>query len=185
MEYKDFLVTDDGTTITAYMAVAMFKMAGMDIKPLKKVFGWVRSNPPDRDFNKLSEIGLAEGHIRKGETKWFLTKHGKETVKWLNDSVDAKTAEIMAIKATFSGKSLSEKLDGNYYHIDNETSSQFKEDLFIDFGVSDNPLREMAFRIAWENGHANGYNEVMNCFVDIAAIILEADRLIKEAGNKK
>jgi hypothetical protein len=185
MDYQDFLVTDNGISVTGSVATALFEIAKLDKNDLKGVFGWISKKTTTHAFNRLSELGLAEGHIRKGETKWYLTKLGKETVKWINSKIEEKTAEITAVKASFSDKTFQEKLDGNYYCIDDKTSSEFKEDLFKGFGVNDNPLREKAFLIAWDNGHSSGYSEVKNCFYDLADLILEADRLIKEAGKVK
>ena len=46
----------------------------------------------------------------------------------------------------------------------------FKQDLFNDLGIADNPKREKLFSIAWENGH--GYSEVYNEAIDLVDLIV-------------
>jgi hypothetical protein len=48
---------------------------------------------------------------------------------------------------------------------------EFVNDLFEEFGVSDNPKRYKAFHLAWEKGHANGLEEVYNEFYDLVELI--------------
>ena len=48
---------------------------------------------------------------------------------------------------------------------------EFENDLFDEFGVSDNPKRHKCFSLAWENGHAHGYSEVYNHFGDYVELI--------------
>jgi hypothetical protein len=48
---------------------------------------------------------------------------------------------------------------------------EFKNDLFEEFGVSDNPKRNKCFDLAWEHGHPSGYEEVYNYFGDFVDLI--------------
>jgi len=48
----------------------------------------------------------------------------------------------------------------------------FKQDLFIDLGIQDNPKREKLFEIAWNMGHSSGYSEVYNYAREIADLIV-------------
>lgn len=48
---------------------------------------------------------------------------------------------------------------------------EFKNDLFEEFGVSDNPKRFKCFDLAWEHGHSSGYEEVYNYFCDFVDLI--------------
>jgi hypothetical protein len=48
---------------------------------------------------------------------------------------------------------------------------EFVNDLFEEFGVTDNPKRHKAFHLAWEKGHANGLEEVYNEFYDLVELI--------------
>jgi hypothetical protein len=50
-------------------------------------------------------------------------------------------------------------------------AQEFEDDLFDEFGVSDNPKRYKCFSLAWENGHAHGYSEVYNHFSDYVELI--------------
>jgi hypothetical protein len=50
---------------------------------------------------------------------------------------------------------------------------EFINDLFEEFGVSDNLKRHKAFDLAWEKGHAYGFSEVYSEFSDIVELIKE------------
>ena len=50
-------------------------------------------------------------------------------------------------------------------------AQEFQDDLFYEFGVSDNPKRHKCFDLAWENGHAHGHSEVYNHFSDYVELI--------------
>jgi NifU-like protein involved in Fe-S cluster formation len=50
-------------------------------------------------------------------------------------------------------------------------AQEFEDDLFDEFGVSDNPKRHKCFNLAWENGHAHGLREVYNYFGDYVELI--------------
>lgn len=47
----------------------------------------------------------------------------------------------------------------------------FKADLFEEFGVSDNPKRELCYVIAYRSGHSHGYSEIYAEFSDIVELI--------------
>jgi hypothetical protein len=40
--------------------------------------------------------------------------------------------------------------------------NEFKQDLFEELGITDNPKREKLFEKAWEKGHSDGYNSVLS-----------------------
>lgn len=48
---------------------------------------------------------------------------------------------------------------------------EFQQDLFEDYGVSDNPKRFKCFTLAWERGHSSGYSEVHGVFGDLVELI--------------
>lgn len=47
----------------------------------------------------------------------------------------------------------------------------FKDCLFEEFGVTNNPKREKCFSLAWEHGHSSGFNEVYNYFSEFVELI--------------
>lgn len=47
----------------------------------------------------------------------------------------------------------------------------FKQDLFVEFDVVDNPKAEQAYAIAWQEGHWAGYQEVYGEFEKIVELI--------------
>ena len=52
-------------------------------------------------------------------------------------------------------------------------SQQFQDDLFEEFGVSDNPKRFKCFEIAWSRGHSYGLEEVYSHFSDYVELIMD------------
>lgn len=48
----------------------------------------------------------------------------------------------------------------------------FKEDLFKELGISDNPKREKLFELAWERGHSSGYESVYSEANELVDLIL-------------
>lgn len=53
----------------------------------------------------------------------------------------------------------------------NRLTELFKNDLFQEFGVQNNPKREKAWLIAWDKGHAMGFSEVYSEFSDLVELI--------------
>lgn len=49
----------------------------------------------------------------------------------------------------------------------------FKQDLFEDFSISDNPKREKLYSIAYDKGHSYGYSEIYNVACDLVELIKE------------
>lgn len=86
-----------------------------------------------------------------------------------------------------------EKLDSGYYssklpwpsHKDPERAAkrqayqadvarlreEFKQDMAKSYGVENHPKVEVAFRIAWDHGHGNGYTEVDSYFSELAELL--------------
>jgi hypothetical protein len=58
-----------------------------------------------------------------------------------------------------------------YKEEDKRICNQFKQDLFKEFDVKDNPKADLCFSKAWEVGHAWGYGEVYNHFQDLVELI--------------
>lgn len=52
-----------------------------------------------------------------------------------------------------------------------ECDEAFELALYDEYGVSNNPKREKAFRIAWQEGHSSGYSEVETYFEEMAELI--------------
>ena len=48
---------------------------------------------------------------------------------------------------------------------------EFKDDLFADYGVTDNPKKFKCFELAWDNSHSCGLEEVYNYFGDLVQLI--------------
>lgn len=48
---------------------------------------------------------------------------------------------------------------------------EFKADLLQAYGVTGNPKSDMAFSLAWEQGHSCGYSEVAIVFADLVELI--------------
>lgn len=59
------------------------------------------------------------------------------------------------------------------YNYETMTSNfdQFKNDLFEELSITDNPKRELLFQKAWELGHSSGYSEVYLYACDLVDLI--------------
>jgi hypothetical protein len=58
-----------------------------------------------------------------------------------------------------------------YREEEQKLHEEFVNDLFEDYGVTDNPKRFKCFQLAWEQGHAYGLEEVYNKFDDLVELI--------------
>ncbi len=52
-----------------------------------------------------------------------------------------------------------------------ELNDKFKEELFKDLCIEDNPKRDLLFQKAWDSGHASGWHEVWNHAVELVDLI--------------
>ena len=48
---------------------------------------------------------------------------------------------------------------------------QFKQDLFKEYSVINNPKADKCFAMAWERGHSSGYESVANEFDELVELI--------------
>ena len=48
---------------------------------------------------------------------------------------------------------------------------RFREDLFKELGIENNPKRDELFGIAWEMGHSSGFSEVYYIATDLVRLI--------------
>lgn len=60
---------------------------------------------------------------------------------------------------------------GIYQQEENRLYNLWKSDLYSEYEVTNNPKVEQAFQLAWDYGHACGYEEVERYFMDFAELI--------------
>jgi hypothetical protein len=102
--------------------------------------------------------------------------YDKGVVLWSGPTWEKDKAEL---KEEYPNAVIQEVLDEEGYKAHQKQSGEethklyeeFVNDLFEEFGVSDNPKRYMAFHLAWEKGHVNGLEEVYNEFYDLVDLI--------------
>lgn len=58
-----------------------------------------------------------------------------------------------------------------YHAAEQEVYDKFKNDLFADLGIADNPRRHVLFDKAWERGHSSGLSEIYNVASDLVELI--------------
>ena len=100
----------------------------------------------------------------KGECLW-------SGFHWIKDKAE--------LKEEYPNALIQEVLDEEAYraHLKeyNDESAklhrEFRDDLFEDYGVSDNPKRFKCFELAWEHGHSSGLEEVYGYFGDLVVLI--------------
>ena len=102
--------------------------------------------------------------------------YDKGVVLWSGPNWEKDKAEL---KEEYPNALIQEVLDEEAYraHLKeyNDESAklhrEFRDDLFEDYGVSDNPKRFKCFELAWEHGHSSGLEEVYGYFGDLAVLI--------------
>ena len=86
---------------------------------------------------------------------------------------------VSKLKEVYPNAVIQEVLDEDAYKAKRKQYSdesaklykEFQNDLFEDYGVSDNPKRFKCFDLAWEHGHSSGLEEVYNYFGDFVELI--------------
>ena len=102
--------------------------------------------------------------------------YDKGVVLWSGPTGEKDKAEL---KEEYPNALIQEVLDEEAYraHLKeyNDESAklhrEFRDDLFEDYGVSDNPKRFKCFELAWEHGHSSGLEEVYGYFGDLVVLI--------------
>ena len=102
--------------------------------------------------------------------------YDKGVVLWSGPNWEKDKAEL---KEEYPNALIQEVLDEEAYraHLKeyNDESAklhrEFRDDLFEDYGVSDNPKRFKCFELAWEHGHSSGLEEVYGYFGDFVELI--------------
>lgn len=69
-------------------------------------------------------------------------------------------------------------------------AEEFKKDLFADLGIENHPMRGKLYKLAWDDGHPSGFQEVYNCacnLVDLIeipprAVLVTPDAIINGGG---
>ena len=100
----------------------------------------------------------------KGECLW-------SGFHWIKDKAE--------LKEEYPNALIQEVLDEDAYKARRKEYSdesaklyqEFQNDLFEDYGVSDNPKRFKCFELAWEHGHSSGLEEVYGYFGDLVVLI--------------
>jgi hypothetical protein len=59
----------------------------------------------------------------------------------------------------------------DYHAAPNVREEEFIKDLFEEFGVTNNPKKELCYSIAYDIGHAYGFSEIYNKFYDLVELI--------------
>jgi len=102
--------------------------------------------------------------------------YDKGVVLWSGPNWEKDKAEL---REEYPNALIQEVLDEEAYraHLKeyNDESAklhrEFRDDLFEDYGVSDNPKRFKCFELAWEHGHSSGLEEVYGYFGDLVVLI--------------
>ena len=102
--------------------------------------------------------------------------YDKGVVLWSGPNWEKDKAEL---KEEYPNALIQEVLDEEAYraHLKeyNDESAklhrEFRDDLFEDYGVSDNPKRFKCFELAWEHRHSSGLEEVYGYFEDLVVLI--------------
>ena len=102
--------------------------------------------------------------------------YDKGVVLWSGPTWEKDKAEL---KEEYPNALIQEVLDEDAYkarrqEYDVESAKldrEFQNDLFEDYGVSDNPKRFLCYQLAWEHGHSSGLADIYGYFGDFVELI--------------
>jgi hypothetical protein len=129
------------------------------------------------DYHELKEKGTFVNGVPYPNKSDFKAYHVYKNGTVLGFAVSKeKTNELAKI---YDKLLLSEVFDKEGYDLArNEWQAEnqrihllFQRTLFEEFGVANNPKREACFQLAWEHGHASGFEEVYNYFSEFVELI--------------
>lgn len=63
------------------------------------------------------------------------------------------------------------KIKKRYYAEDKRIHEKFKNDLFDELGIQNNPKKDVLYDLAWEYGHSSGFSDVYNYACDFVCLI--------------
>lgn len=100
----------------------------------------------------------------KGECLWSGPTWEKDKAELKEEYPNALIQEVLDEDA-YKARSKEYNEERSKLHL------EFQNDLFEDYGVSDNPKRFKCFELAWERGHSSGLEEVDGYFGDFVELI--------------
>jgi hypothetical protein len=116
----------------------------------------------DNDFRKLSFPR------KKDYTSYIFYKGGFV----LGTSQDPDAYPEAGAKEKFFEEKLFQKDLDEAHRLMSLIDHRFKEWLFQTLKISDNPKKEILYRIAYERGHSSGFREVYNEALDLVELIV-------------
>jgi hypothetical protein len=73
------------------------------------------------------------------------------------------------------------ELKRQWWEEEGRINTQFRSDLEEEYGMTNHPIKDQLFALAWEQGHGSGYSEVVNYYEDFRlALIVPMNAYIKE-----
>lgn len=103
-------------------------------------------------------------------TKYNAYKNGEVRMNCDRDEADLSKNDNWLIETVFDKDSYNFAHKA-YRENENLMYKKFKEALFEEYGVSENPKRDMAFDMAWDREHAYGYHDVVSYFSELVELI--------------
>lgn len=88
---------------------------------------------------------------------------------------NATAAEVMAYAKAYqeweNAMPAFRELEIKWRNDMNERETEFRNDLFAEYDVTDNPKRIRCYEIAYERGHSAGSSEIRNEFAELVELI--------------
>ena len=102
----------------------------------------------------------------KGECLW-------SGFHWIKDKAELKEEYPNALIQEVLDEEAYRARSKEYNEERSKLHQEFQNDLFEDYGVTDNHKRFKCFELAWEHGHSSGLEEVDGYFGDFVELIKE------------
>ena len=78
--------------------------------------------------------------------------------------------EKEAIEKERKKKDMLSTIVKEYQEESNRLAEIFKQDVFKDLGIEDNPKREKLLEIAYREGHSGGFSEIYSQMIDLVEL---------------
>lgn len=123
-----------------------------------------------KDMNYYSSNGVP--HPKKGDYQTVYYYHKGEVMLCLKPGEEKPLSiDPNWVKEIVFDKEGYLKADAVYNEVTRQKHEEFKQDLFEDLGIQDNPKKEKLFDKAWDRGHSHGYSEVYGVASDLVELI--------------
>lgn len=143
--------------------------------------------PAKEDFTTFDVVNVSklenqhEG-ICRDQLEFYGFKAPLMIGKDVNKAVQTVRGEDFVVYRRYDKEGYDKRMK-EYRNEQNRLLSEFVQDLAVHHGYQpDSPIAQVIYSKAWDDGHANGLHEVMNCYDELTYF---ADEILKASDEWK